>query len=174
MLTSILAIHIAEGLNPSVIKVRLRILRTIIPMFLRPARPSQHVVPAAPSTPLKMKWINITYTFSSYLTDSRVFSLKLPVGEYCIGKRSFKTASYFRCNTIKQIKLGYSHCLLWEPHGACRLYKHIKPYVLLLNLMLCVLTTYNKSLVRFQMVSLEFFIDIILPIALWPWGRLNL
>ena len=55
MLTSILAIHIAEGLNPSVIKVRLRILRTIIPMFLRPARPSQHVVPAAPSTPLKMK-----------------------------------------------------------------------------------------------------------------------
>jgi len=25
-----------------------------------------------------------------------------------------------------------------------------------------------RSLVRFQMVSFEFFIDIILPIALWP------
>ena len=31
-----------------------------------------------------------------------------------------------------------------------------------------------KSPVRFQMVSMEFFIDIIFPIALWPWGRLSL
>ena len=32
----------------------------------------------------------------------------------------------------------------------------------------------GRSLVRFQMVSMEFFIDIILPITLWPWGRLSL
>ena len=32
----------------------------------------------------------------------------------------------------------------------------------------------RRSRVRFLMVSLEFFIDIILLAALWPWGRLSL
>jgi len=32
----------------------------------------------------------------------------------------------------------------------------------------------GRSRVRFPMVSLEFFIDIILLFALWPWGRLSL
>jgi len=32
----------------------------------------------------------------------------------------------------------------------------------------------GRSRVRFRMVSLEIFSDIILPVALWPWGRLSL
>jgi hypothetical protein len=38
----------------------------------------------------------------------------------------------------------------------------------------CTVLQIGRSLVRFQTVSMNFSIDIILLIALWPWGRLSL
>jgi len=32
----------------------------------------------------------------------------------------------------------------------------------------------GRSRVQFPMLSVEFFSDIILPVPLWPWDRLNL
>jgi hypothetical protein len=32
----------------------------------------------------------------------------------------------------------------------------------------------GRSRIQLPMVSLQFFIDIFIPAALWPWGRLNL
>ena len=41
------------------------------------------------------------------------------------------------------------------------------------NNLVCAVLQIGRSLVRSQMVSLEFFIDIILSLALWPWGQLT-
>jgi hypothetical protein len=38
----------------------------------------------------------------------------------------------------------------------------------------CTSLQVRRSLVRFRMESLKFFIDLVLPVALWPWVRLSL
>jgi len=58
-------------------------------------------------------------------------------------------------------KVIIDNCILL--HGACR---SVVGGVTALQV--------GRSRVRFPMVSLEFFIDVILPAALWPCDRLSL
>ena len=50
--------------------------------------------------------------------------------------------------------------------------RSFKPYLIITTLIRAVLQI-GRSLVLFQMVSLEFFIDIKLPIALWSVSNRN-
>ena len=78
----------------------------------------------------------------------------------------------FRCNHHHQ-RAHYLNLLQFQLMNSELRVK----YIGLVNLVVwhtCNHTQIGRSLVRSQMMSLEFFIDIILPIALLPCGRLSL
>jgi hypothetical protein len=66
------------------------------------------------------------------------------------------------------------------PHSWCSISHSLSVYILIyIRIYLnpssyCTTLQTSRSRVRFPMVSLEFFSDIILPVALWPRGGLNL
>jgi hypothetical protein len=51
---------------------------------------------------------------------------------------------------------------------------YICMYVCIMGYAVAQLVETGRSRLRFPMESLEFFSDLILPVALWPWGRLSL
>jgi hypothetical protein len=71
-----------------------------------------------------------------------------------------------------------SIAIIGEPHQALKPPRHVKLYVQGGGgggkRWPSWLRQAGTSRVRFPMVSLEFFIDIIVSVALWPWGPLSL
>ena len=102
------------------------------------------------------------------------------------GTRRFITAltsvRHLSLSSASQIQSIYPHPTSWRsvlilsthlrlglPSGLTGSFIDIFKYILT-----TIVLQIGRSLVRFRMVTSEFFIDIILPIALWSWGRLSL
>ena len=62
------------------------------------------------------------------------------------------------------VEVGRTQMVIWRVRIACWIRKATGRAVAYTTLQT------GRSRVRFPMVSLEFFIDIILPAALWPWS----
>jgi len=112
-----------------------------------------------------------------YLNVWRIFNLAsdeehvTPYAQWTTRRNEFK---FYICNCTGPLVRGFCN-LLWSKAAYPK-------YVLILEkLRTCggavgwgTALQVGRSRVRFPIVSLEFFIDIILPATVWPWGRLSL
>ena len=95
---------------------------------------------------------------------------RLPVLSTFPPTRVLEGSSYERCDQSSSTSFFSSYVGYSSPHWLYVTLHHFSP-----DRSNCAAALQiGRSLVRFQMVSVKFFFDIILPIALWPWGRLSL
>jgi len=85
-----------------------------------------------------------------------------------------KIGCLFSCNENNPFHLMYLYNVLRKQREVSQSQTNTCYPILLVLLLLGTALQAGRSRVRFPVVSLEFFIDLILPATLCPWGRLSL
>ena len=135
---------------------------------------------------------NLSECYSRDFLVSSEFIIYFPT---CVAFHA--SANQSRCNEcLPFLILSYIHNYIWALSPLVLFPKYSKPcthkpWVFMTWLIFCLrfrnkteleiknslfwdVTPNRRTRVRFPMVSLEFFIDTILPVVQWPWGRLSL
>ena len=128
----------------------------------------------------KMFWKNPLCSSPGYLKTGAIHSSETSVISYTtmlqILDRYSSVSRTCGCCTIVQesewlLSEWMALCTLLQSNGHCMLRSGISGGI---HQWRGTTLQAGRSRVRFPMVSLEFFVGIILPAALWPWGRFSL
>ena len=147
-------------------------------------------------------WVVWLHYFYVHQIRSEAMLLCIAVSPYCMGTVRFPVGQRrLMCRSkallFWYVMLARGNYIKFENFGSSLQHKNMDVFVIRVTVLsvkpslglsilwidikfyhniefLCAVLQIRRSLVQYQMVSLEFFIEIILPIALWPWVRLSL